>query len=322
MPDDDQTRTSDNKNGGELLKKDQGSITNLGSLNNNLSKDIPRDKAMARSLVDMGVLNDKDMKYIDEYQKHHDVTFEQAAKALRKIDKDDVEAATAHYYQYAIVSKKDRSLYSKDLVTAFSPQSHQSELFRSLRSRILQQAKTADSTEDKCAFAVVSPDSRDGRTYLAANLAVVFAQLGKNTILLDMDLRTPRIHKIFNVSNHVGISDVFAENHAAPNCWRQIPFISSLVIVPSGPIPPNPQELISQPSLEMFLKNIHKAFDFVIIDTPPTSHSADAEIIASRVKSAIVISRRHNTDRKSLKTTVARLKANRVDVLGAVLNTY
>lgn len=324
MQDNKQPNRTVDKNRSEDSKKDQEPISTSVSLKNSISKDNPRDKAMARSLVEMGVLNDKDMEYIDEYQECHQVTFEQAATALRKIDRDDVDAATASYYQYAIVSKKDRSRYSSDLVTAFAPHSHQAELFRSLRSRILQRTRRADAEEasEKCAFAVVSPDSGDGRTYLAANLAVAFAQLGKNTILLDMDLRAPRIHKIFNVSNHVGISDVFAENYAAPNCWHQIPFISSLVIVPSGPIPPNPQELISQPSFELFLNNLYEAFDFVIIDTPPSSHTADAEIIASRVNSAIVTSRKHNTDIKSLEATVSRLKANRVDVLGSVLNTY
>lgn len=304
------------------LEIELDSIKNLGSLSNDFSSDIPRDKAMARLLVEMGVLDDDDVKVIDDYQKSHNATFENAAKALSKINKDDLERATAEYYKYSVLTKKDRRLYSKELVTASLPQTQHSESFRSIRSRILFHANSSLNGAEKCAFAVVSPDARDGRTYLSANLAVVFGQLGRNTILLDMDLRKPRVHKVFNVSNNVGISDVFAENSAAPNCWRQIPFISSLVVVPSGPVPPNPQELLSQPTFDLFLNNLYDVFDFVIIDTPPCTSTADAEIIASRVKSAIVVCRKHNTSLRSLESTVRRLKSNGVDVMGCIFNNH
>ena len=321
MPVKSNTSTVNTENDQDI--EDVTEMNNTNSLTTDVtSNEIPRDEGLARSLVNMGVINENDVKNIDDYQKSHGTSFENAAKALRKINKDDLVAATAQYYQYPILSKKDRDIYSKELVTAFFPQGAQAELFRSLRSRILLSSDSASSNKDeKCAFAVISPDSKDGRSYMAANLAIVFGQLGKTTILLDMDLRSPRLHKIFNVSNEVGISDVFAENSTAPN-WRQIPFISNLVIVPAGPVPPNPQELLSQASFEVVLNNLYEVFDFVIIDTPPTIESADAEIIASRVKSALVVSRKHNTNLKSLESLVSRLKSNHVNVLGSVFNNY
>lgn len=310
---------SDGQHGQNSMDLENPSENNSNSMSSNVPNGIHREKGLSRSLIELGILDENDVKLIDDYQKSHGASFEKAAKVIHKLNKDDLAAANAQYYHYPILSKNDRSLYSKELVTAFLPHSPQAELFRSLRSRILLNANITGNSSEKCAFAVISPDSKDGRSYIAANLAIVFGQLGKTTILLDMDMRSPRQHKIFNISNEVGISDVFAQNSSAPN-WQQLPFISNLVIVPAGPVPPNPQELLCQSSFELVLNILYDVFDYVIIDTPASTSSADAEIIASRIQSALVVSRKHNTNLESLESLISRLKSNHVNLLGSVYN--
>jgi Mrp family chromosome partitioning ATPase len=123
-------------------------------------------------------------------------------------------------------------------------------------------------------LAIVSPGREEGRTYLAANLAVVFSQLGERTLLIDADMRHPRQHVLFGLPNRGGLSSLLA-GRAGADVIELVAPLTNLSVLPAGPQPPNPQELLGRPVFQNFLAELDKEFDVVIIDTPACLRCVD-----------------------------------------------
>ena len=127
-----------------------------------------------------------------------------------------------------------------------------------------------DKAELRQVLTVVGAERGEGRSYLAANLAIVFSQLGERTLLVDADLRTPRQHELFFLENKIGFSTVLS-GRSREEAIVRIPDLAGLCVLPAGPMPPNPLELLNRLNFDEFMIQVKASFDVVIIDTPALS---------------------------------------------------
>src|SRR5262249_7486180 len=159
------------------------------------------------------------------YQRDRGVRFGEAAVALGFASTDDVLFALAQQFHYPYAPEEQRKS-SPELVTLNQPFSHQAEVFRAIRSQLMVRV-FGEQEQPRRALAVVSPDAGDGKTYFSANLAVALAQLGGRTLLVDADLRGPRLHEVFNIPNTSGLSGILS-GRAETQVVQQIAGIPSL----------------------------------------------------------------------------------------------
>jgi capsular exopolysaccharide synthesis family protein len=201
-----------------------------------------------------------------------------------------------------------------ELLPHLRPRLAVSEAYRSLRTAL----QLATATELK-AIAVTSAVPGEGKTTTATNLAVVFAQLGKRVLLVDADLRKPRLSQVFGLASRAGL--VHHLTHAAE--LEQIVAVSkvpNLWVVPAGPVPPNPSELLASPRFAEFLTWARRSFDLVIFDTAPTLAVADALLVGTAVDGLVLCLRAGKVERRDARACSDRLRDSEVRLLGAVLN--
>jgi chain length determinant protein tyrosine kinase EpsG len=170
-------------------------------------------------------------------------------------------------------------------------------------------------------FAVTSPDRGDGRSWLAANLAATFAQVGVRTLLIDADMRHPRQHQMFNLDNAVGLSDLLTGRAARQVAQLLHPQLR-LFVLPAGLLPPNPQELLSRPVFDVVVDRFAEQFDLILIDTPPARHFADAQIIAAHAGSALLVARLNHSSHERMARTMESFTQIGVNVIGSVINEH
>ena len=166
---------------------------------------------------------------------------------------------------------------------------------------------------------ITSPNSGDGKSTMAANLAISIAQSGKKVLLIDADMRKPIIHKLFGLSSEKGLSSVIVEDIEANEAIQTVT-IPGLSILPCGPIPPNPAELLTSPRFEEFLNYLRDQFDFVILDTPPLLAVTDPSIVAHKVDGVFLnirFTKNGRPDAERAKDVLFNLKAN---IIGVVVN--
>lgn len=210
----------------------------------------------------------------------------------------------------------DRGPDQIELVPHERPRLSVSEAYRSLRTALL-----LSSAHELGVVAVTSAGSGEGKTATSTNLAVVMAQLGRRVLLIDGDLRKPRLHEVFGVSNRVGLVNVLAGGED-PSRVTLPADIANLCILPSGPSPPNPSELLASDRMRQLLRRARSLFDFVIIDTPPVLAVTDATIIGSQTDGVVLCLRAGKVLREDARGCRDRLLMNDVKILGTVLNRH
>ena len=266
-------------------------------------------------LVDSGKLTIEAAERILRLQKEQGLLFGDAALQLGLLTNEDIQFALARQYDYPYLLKGDGEV-SSELVAAFQPFSPQVEALRALRSQLMLRWFTGQ--QERRALAIVSPARGEGRSYLAANLAVVFSQLGEHTLLIDADMRNPRQHALFGLENRTGLSSIIGRGEVS-NIHR-IPSFKDLSLLTAGPQPPNPQELLGRPPFAKLLAELAGEFDVVIIDTPATDEYGDARAIAVRAGGALMVARKKETRVADLRELVKQLTQSGVAVVGSVLN--
>ena len=266
-------------------------------------------------LVDSGKLTIEAAERILRLQKEQGLLFGDAALQLGLLTNEDIQFALARQYDYPYLLKGDGEV-SSELVAAFQPFSPQVEALRALRSQLMLRWFTGQ--QERRALAIVSPARGEGRSYLAANLAVVFSQLGEHTLLIDADMRNPRQHALFGLENRTGLSSIIGRGEVS-NIHR-IPSFKDLSLLTAGPQPPNPQELLGRPPFAKLLAELAGEFDVVIIDTPATDEYGDARAIAVRAGGALMVARKKETRVADLREIVKQLTQSGVAVVGSVLN--
>jgi len=202
-----------------------------------------------------------------------------------------------------------------ELVPHDRPRTLISEAYRSLRTGLL-----LSSARELKAVAVTSAVAGEGKTATAANLAIVLAQLGRQVLIVDCDLRKPRLHQVFRVSNRAGlVNQLTSSTDPEPIFATEVP---NLWITPSGPIPPNPSELLSSDRMRDWLRAMRGRFDFVVLDTPPTLAVTDATIVGLLADGVVLTLRSGKVTREEARLCRDRLRQSGVRILGAVLNRY
>src|SRR5215208_7009259 len=201
------------------------------------------------------------------------------------------------------------------LVTALDPTSAAAEAYRTLHTNLLYGAFLDEPAK---VIVLTSPGPGEGKSTTCANLGVVLAQAGKNTIILDCDFRKPVIHRLFGFRNIRGVVDALVGERKLQENWKEP--MEGLKVVPVGPIPPNPTELLGTRRFSELLASLREEFDYVLIDAPPVGMVSDPAILATQGDGVLLVSDAQNTRKGSVRQAMRRLEVVGANVLGTVMN--
>ena len=277
------------------------------------------DRSIGAIISETRNLSAEQVEQLVAYPREKRVRFGEAAIALGYASADDVLMALAEQFHYPYAPEERRKL-SPELVALNQPFSHQAEAFRAIRTQVMMRV-FGEGESPRRALAVVSPNSGDGKTFFAANLAITLAQLGGRTLLVDADLRGPRQHMVFNIENGAGLSSILS-GRLESQVIQQIQGVPSLFVLPVGVVAPNPLELIERPAFGLLLRELTAKFDHVIVDTPAAVYGADASVIAARCGAALVIARKNASRIGALQDLVEILAETPAKMAGVIMNEY
>lgn len=270
-------------------------------------------------------LNSLDAAQIDAIVQHqlaHGVKFGEAAVALGLAKREDVMWALSLQFNYPYQGQQSQlQAVSSELVVATDPFDATAEFFRDVRSQLLSTVFKGELVKRK-ALAICSVDIGDGKTFFAANLAVAFSQLPGRTLLIDADMRSPRMQALFGAeATAKGLSTSLA-GRGEVNVIRPVTSLPNLYLLPVGVVPPNPLELAQGQALDNLLMSVVGKFDHVIVDTPAAVHGADSRVIASKCGAALLLARRGVTAAKPMKVLVERLQKSCAVFSGVLFNEH
>jgi protein-tyrosine kinase len=286
---------------------------------------VPRaDRPIGAILMEQGKLNQDEVDRVLKTATALGLRFGEAAVQMNLVTEEEVRFALSQQYDFPHLlhdEHADTSVKkpSTELVAAFAPFHPRTEEMRALRTQLL--IRWYNPQQRRNALVIASPDGEEGRSYVAANLAVVFSQLGARTLLMDADLRKPRQHKIFGLPQGNGLSTLLA-GRVDHSSTHSIAGLTRLSVLPAGPLPPNPQELLSRPAFSALVKDLQSLYDVVIIDTPPAKKYADAQSVAYRAGDALVITRKNHTSVNSTSRVIKELAGTGARVVGTIINAY
>ncbi len=203
----------------------------------------------------------------------------------------------------------------EDLVTIASPKSTASESYRGIRTSLLFSA--ADNAPK--IILVTSAAPSEGKTITSGNLAVTMAQSGNRVLLIDCDMRRPKMHRLFNIPRDRGVSNILVGNCTIDEAIIHTT-IPGIDIISSGPVPPNPSEMLGSQRMTKMLADVRDRYDRVILDSPPITAVTDAVILSRRVDGVVLVIRAAETHREIIKNAIGLLQSANAHTLGAVLN--
>ncbi len=203
-------------------------------------------------------------------------------------------------------------------LVASQPRSPIAESYRVLRTNL--QFSTVD--RHLCSVMISSASPDEGKSLMSANLAIVMAQAGKRVILIDADMRRPSLHRIFGLTNGQGLSTALLEGGEYVNATLQKGPVEALQILPAGPLPPNPTELLGSRRMQDVMKLLCEQADFVILDSPPVLAVADASVLAAFVDGTLLVVDAGRTRRGRAERCHQALVAVGANILGVILNRY
>jgi polysaccharide biosynthesis transport protein len=211
--------------------------------------------------------------------------------------------------------KLDGAVISPTLYTFHEARGAAAEACRAVRNSLY----FAKNGESRRTIQITSPHPGDGKSSLAANLAVSVADSGKSVLLVDADMRRPTIHKYFAVDRDFGLSRVLAEEIELPEAIHETK-IKNLHVMPCGPTPPNPADLLVLPRFQELLAAVRQQFDFVVIDTPPLLTVTDAAMVSIRVDAVVLVLCLQRDNRQSVTRASEMLNLANAKVAGIVVN--
>jgi len=276
------------------------------------------ERSIGAILVQEGRLTIEDAEKVLRAQREEGLQFGAAAIQLGVLTEADIEFALSLQFNYPCLNREDSGV-SGDLVAAYGPPGPQLEALRTLRTQLL--LRCFDAASDHNALAIVSGSRQEGRSILAANLAIVFSQLGENTLLIDADMRHPRQHQLFGLENRNGLSAMLS-GRSSRDAVKRIPGLNNLSVLVSGITPPNPLELLSRSAFPELLRDLGKEFDVILIDTPASSDCADAQTIAARAGSALIVVRNNRARMRSVRNLAQGIADAGAAIVGSVLNEF
>jgi protein-tyrosine kinase len=267
-------------------------------------------------LQELGRLTGEEIERVLEAQRDGGLRFGEAARRLGLIGEADVQQVLARQFDCHYLQPGEGS-FPEELVAAYQPFSPQVEMLRAVRTQLMQRWF---SPERKC-LAIASVNPGEGVSFLAANLGVVFSQLGQKTLVIDANLRNPRQQDIFGLAARQGLSDILA-HRAGMETFFKVEAFPHLNILPAGTLPPNPQELLARASFSELKEALAARFDVILIDAPAFYRGADALTIAARAGGVLVACRKDRTSVAHVNAVSAQLSRTGVEVAGSVLIEY
>jgi protein-tyrosine kinase len=269
-------------------------------------------------LMDEGKITAADAEQVLARQRELGWRFGEAAIELNLITDTDLREALAKQYEFPYLVSGPEGV-SKELIAAWDPFHPVVEELRGVRTQLL--IRWYNPEAGRRILTICSPGPREGRSFIAANLAVVFSQLGHRTLLIDADFRAPRQQSIFNVSDRFGLSSVLS-GRADLSAALPVSGLTGLSVLPAGPLPPNPLELLSRPQFTATLGRAQADYDVVLIDTPAATEYADAQAITFRAGDALLISRKDQTRIAETERVVRELTDASGRIVGTLMNAF
>lgn len=212
-----------------------------------------------------------------------------------------------------MAKKKEKTI--SPLYVHNNPKSTISEKFRGIRSNIMFSGANSEIKS----LIVTSEKPASGKSTITANIAITYAQAGYNTLIIDGDMRKPTQQNIFNLANHSGLSNLIIGKALQTDAIKET-HIENLNVLTSGPIPPNPSELITSTNFHELLNKLTDGFDFIIIDTPPVTTVTDAQLYAKGVRDCVLVIDGSKNEKNEVKKAKELLIKSGGKVIGAVLN--
>ncbi|MES2561778.1 MAG: polysaccharide biosynthesis tyrosine autokinase [Pseudomonadota bacterium] len=270
--------------------------------------------SIGEHLIALGSLKADDVHAIVEVQKQCGLPFGEVAIHRGLISAEELRRALAKQYSFPCTGPGHN--FSPELIVASERPNPCAESIRRLRLQINLRWRAGAMHN---AIAIVSSERKEGRSFIAANLALAYAQCNVRTLLIDMDLREPRQHQIFELPNRQGLSSVLI-GRSELDLVHPVPAHDTLSVITSGPIPPNPQELLESSSLSAMLEALRFQYELVIVDTPSWSSGADAQVISARCGAAVLVSRPGRSATSQTREFLAAIAAGGARTIGAVMN--
>lgn len=206
-------------------------------------------------------------------------------------------------------------LEENTIITHTDPKSPVSEAYRVLRTNI--QYSSVDKPLKT--IVVTSAGPMEGKTTTIANLAVTFAQAGSKVLLIDTDLRKPKVHKVFTLLNSRGLTNLLTSKDGFVSFIRH-DVVENLDILTSGTIPPNPSEVLNSNSMRDFLEKVKAEYDIILLDSPPVGSVTDASIISTYVDGTILVAKSGKVEIDAVKRAKETLEKVNANIIGVVLN--
>ena len=273
------------------------------------------DFKLRLSLIRRLGLNDDAVAAIRRLQDSHSLPFDEAAMRLGYVTASELSGPSS----LAPISNphERQAVPDQRLLPPANGYDPRNEQIRALRTELLLRHESDNHAN---MIAVLSPCAEEGRTQLAAELAITFAQLGRPTLLVDADLRRPKQHVLFNTNNSRGLSQSLAREEAP--FFQTVQGLPALILLTAGAPAPNALELLSDHFFESLISEWRNTFQFVILDTPPVGRYADGLAVATIAGRILSLSRAKHTPYKDTRNMMRRLAATQSRILGAVINHF
>ncbi len=275
------------------------------------------DRVLGDIFRDTHKLTAAQIEQILAHQTEHKLLFGEAAVALGLVQGNDVMWALSQQFHYPYAGN-GRKHFNAELVVATKPFSDISETFRGIRSQLIRRVA---NVPQRRAIAVVSADEDDGKSFVAANLAIAFSQLGRRTLLIDANMRKPRMHRVFGIEGGAGLSNILS-GRMAQRVLSPVTDLPSLFVLPGGTVPPNPLELLESPAFGLLIGELLGKFDHVVVDTPSAMVGADAGVVCGRSGSFLAVARQGRTRMDSMQELVRSLRDATTEPLGFIVNEH
>src|SRR5512139_1077571 len=271
------------------------------------------DDNIGKLLRDAGKLKPQDMERVLKLQQEQNLRFGEAALKLGLVNEADIRQALSQQFEYPYIPESEASL-SPELTAATAPTSKEAEALRSVRSELLLRW----FRDGRKILAIGSARPDEGASYLAANLAVLFAQMSRKVLLIDANMRQPRQHEIFNLGNSMGLSDILAERVPSLQV-HTVKRFHNLSVLTAGSPPPNPAELLARPSFGALLSGLETSYDIILLDTAPAQLSSDFQQIVAITGGMLLAARRNVSRLAPLAELKEKIILAGAQVVGAVV---
>lgn len=283
-------------------------------------------ESMERMLRESGLISPEGRRRIESMMNDDPhLGFTDAALSLGLVAEPDLEQLLAQPSVYGYQQASSEPL-APDLAVAYDPYGHFSESIMGIAGQLM--LRWFDGNASRKAMAVVSLGRGEGRTHIAANLALALSLFGRRTLLVDADLRRPRLHHLFNIDNEPGLSGLLGDGGEPGNAQGDqarraiVPIMAypELDVLPAGLVLDNPLTLLSRQGFADLVAQASAEYDAVIFDTPAACSGVDAKLIATRAVGTMVIARNDSTPRAPFAEMVKILRRSGCNLLGSVLN--